>query len=168
LKVLVTGARGFLGQHVVAALLQRGHSIRVLIRPTTSIDDLACADQVTAAGGDLRGSGSLAPAFNDVEALVHLTARAVGSRSSQMADTVVGAERLLETMAGSMTRRLVLASSFSVYGWSEIQDTLTEDAPPGWKPPWDFAQCLHRAFETLNPLGDDTLKVHGRHQLQNV
>jgi UDP-glucose 4-epimerase len=129
LKVLVTGAAGFLGRYVVAALLQRGHSVRVLIRPTSQIDGFAWADQVDVIEGDLRGPSSLASAFDDVETLVHLAARVGGSPSAQMADTVVGTERLLETMAGSATRKLVMASSFSVYGWSAIRGTLTEESP---------------------------------------
>ena len=129
MKVLVTGAGGFLGRHVVAALLRRGCQVRVLIRPTTRIDGLTWADQVDVFRGDLRSSASLVPAFDDMDILVHLAARVGGSDSAQMADTVVGTERLLENMARSATRRLVLASSFSVYGWSDVQGTLTEESP---------------------------------------
>ena len=46
-----------------------------------------------------------------------------------MADTVVGTERLLEAMARSSPRKLVLASSFSVYGWTDVRGTLTEESP---------------------------------------
>jgi 2-alkyl-3-oxoalkanoate reductase len=129
LKVFVTGAGGFLGNHVVAALLRRGCQVRVLIRPTTRIDGRAWADRVHVFRGDLRSSALLTPAFDDMDALVHLAARVGGSDSAQMADTVVGTERLLESMARSATRKLVLASSFSVYGWSDIQGTLTEESP---------------------------------------
>jgi nucleoside-diphosphate-sugar epimerase len=41
----------------------------------------------------------------------------------------VGTERLLQAMARSSTRRLVLASSFSVYDWSRIRGTLDESSP---------------------------------------
>jgi UDP-glucose 4-epimerase len=129
LNVLVTGAGGFLGRYVVAALLQRGHSVRVLIRPTSRINGFAWANQVVTIAADLRGPKSLVPAFDNVDTLVHLAARVGGSPSAQMADTVVGTERLLEAMAGSATRRLVLASSFSVYGWSEVRGTVTEESP---------------------------------------
>ena len=129
MKVLVTGAGGFLGRHVVAALLRRGCQVRVLIRPATRIDGLTWADQVDVFRGDLRSSAPLAPAFDDMDVLVHLAARVGGSDGAQMADTVVGTERLLEAMASSPTRRLVLASSFSVYGWSDVRDTLTEESP---------------------------------------
>jgi len=129
LKVLVTGAGGFLGRHVVAALLRRGCQVRVLIRATTRIDGFPWADQVDVCRGDLRSSASLVSAFDDMEALIHLAARVGGSDSAQMADTVVGTERLLEAMACSSTRKLVLASSFSVYGWIAVRGTLTEESP---------------------------------------
>ena len=129
LKVLVTGAGGFLGSHVVAALLRRGCQVRVLIRPATRIDGLAWADRVDVFRGDLRSSG-----FPDAGLRRHgrpgpSGGPGGGSDSAQMADTVVGTERLLETMARSATRKLVLASSFSVYGWSDIHGTLTEESP---------------------------------------
>jgi 2-alkyl-3-oxoalkanoate reductase len=129
LKVLVTGAAGFLGRHVVAALLRRGCQVRVLIRPATRTEDLVWADRVDICRGDLRSSASLASAFDDVDTLVHLAARVGGNDSAQMIDTVAGTERLLETMARSATRKLVLASSFSVYGWSQIDGILTEESP---------------------------------------
>ncbi len=129
MRVLVTGAAGFLGRHVVASLLQRGHSVRALIRPTAPIDDLDWADRVDIVRADLRRPGPLAPAFEGVDVLVHLAARVGGNESAQMADTVVGTERLLEAMAGASTRRLVLASSFSVYDWGATRGTLTEESP---------------------------------------
>src|SRR5262249_6336062 len=112
LKVLVTGATGFLGRHVVAALLRRGCQVRGFIRPATRIDGLAWADQVDIFQGDLRLSAPLTAAFDGIDVLVHLAAWVGGSDGAQMADTVGGTERLLEAMASSATRRLVLASSF--------------------------------------------------------
>ena len=47
--------------------------------------------------------------------LVHLAAAVSGGEDAQFAGTVAGTERLLEAMATSACRRLVLASSFSVY-----------------------------------------------------
>lgn len=129
MKVLVTGAGGFLGNHVVAALLRRGIQVRVLIRPATQIGGFDWANRVDVFRRDLRSSASLTSAFDDIDALIHLAARVGGTESVQMADTVVGTERLLESMARSTTRRLVLASSFSVYGWSGVHGTLTEESP---------------------------------------
>ena len=40
MRALVTGANGFLGRHVVAALLARGVEVRAMVRPATSLDAL--------------------------------------------------------------------------------------------------------------------------------
>ena len=68
-------------------------------------------------------------AFDGVDVLIHLAAAVRGMRMPSSSPTVVGTERLLGAMARSRTRRLVLASSFSVYDWSAIRGTLTEDSP---------------------------------------
>lgn len=130
MKVLVTGANGFLGRHVVAALLARGHTVRALIRPAARIDHLDWPAAVEIYRADLRAPRDLSPAFADgIDVLVHLAAAVTGGEEAQFVATVVGTERLLDAMARSATRRLVLASSFSVYDWSEITGQLSEDSP---------------------------------------
>jgi nucleoside-diphosphate-sugar epimerase len=129
LRILVTGAGGFLGRHVVTALLRRGHAVRALVRPSSWVDSRDWVDRAEVVRADLRAPGPLATAFEGVDVLAHLAARVGGNESAQMSDTVVGTERLLEAMARSATRRLVLASSFSVYDWSAVRGTLTEESP---------------------------------------
>ena len=129
MKVLITGANGFLGQRVVAEVLRRGHAVRVLVRPASKLDRLPWADEVEVFRADLRASRDLVSAFEGIDAVVHLAAGVKGSEDSQFAASVVGTERLLDAMAKSETKRLVLASSFSVYDWSAIRGELTEDSP---------------------------------------
>ena len=136
MKVLITGANGFLGQRVVAEVLRRDHNVRALVRPASKIDRFAWADEVEVFRGDLRTSRDLASAFEGIDAVIHLAAGVKGSEDSQFAASVVGTERLLEAMAQSETKRLVLASSFSVYDWSAVRGELTEDSPV--EPPGDL------------------------------
>ena len=128
-RVLITGANGFLGRHVVAEFLRRGHAVRALVRPAARLDELDWPEQVEVVRADLRVAQDLAAAFEGVDVLVHLAAAVTGGEDAQFAATVVGTERLLDAMARSQTRRLVLASSFSVYDWSAIRGTLTEESP---------------------------------------
>jgi len=125
--ILVTGASGFLGRHVVAALRERGHQIRAMVRPAADTKALDWQD-VDVFRADLRGDCDLTAAFDDVDLLVHLAACVVGDDSDHLASTVVGTERLLHAMARSHTRRLILASTFSVYACS-VRGTLDECSP---------------------------------------
>lgn len=129
MRVLVTGATGFLGRRVVAEFLRRGHTVRVLVRPFSPLNNIEWAHEVEAYRADLRSAGELTDAFDGVDALVHLAAAVKGDEDTMFLTNVVGTERLLEAMAASKTRRLILASSFSVYAWSEIQGLLEEGAP---------------------------------------
>ena len=129
MKALVTGANGFLGRHVVAALLARGHRVRALVRPAARIDELGWPDSVELFRADLRTARELERAFDGVDVLVHLAASVTGGEDAQFAATVVGTERLLGAMGSSSCRRMLLASSFSVYDWSSIRGTLDESSP---------------------------------------
>ena len=129
MKVLITGANGFLGRRVVLEFLRRGHAVRALVRPAAKVERLAWPDEVELFRADLRASRDLASAFEGVDAVVHLAAGVKGGEDAQFATSVVGTERLLEAMAKSDTKRLVLASSYSVYDWSAIRGELTEESP---------------------------------------
>ena len=131
MKVLVTGASGFLGRHVVAEFLRRGHPVRALVRPAAKVDPqrLGWEGDAELVRADLRAGGDLPSPFAGIDALVHLAAAVTGGEEAQFGATVVGTENLLAAMARSSCKRLVLAGSFSVYDWSAVRGTLTEDSP---------------------------------------
>lgn len=129
MRALVTGANGFLGRSIVAELLRRGHSVRAMVRPATNLSDLNWPDAVAVVRADLRASRDLDAAFDDIDVLIHLAAAVTGGEDAQFASAVVGTERLLDAMARSKSRRIVLASSFSVYDWRRARGTLDESTP---------------------------------------
>jgi nucleoside-diphosphate-sugar epimerase len=129
MKALVTGANGFLGRHVVHALLARGIEVRAMVRPATSLEGLDWPSSVEVFRADLRTSRDLPQAFEGVDVLLHLAAVVSGGEDAQFAGTVAGTERLLDAMAASACQRLVLCSTFSVYNYSAISGTLDEDSP---------------------------------------
>jgi len=129
MRALVTGANGFLGRHVVAALLARGIMVRAMVRPATRVEALDWPHSVDVFRADLRTSRELVRAFDHVDVLLHLAAVVSGGEDAQFAGTVAGTERLLEAMANSACRRLVLCSSFSVYDYSSTRRRLDEDSP---------------------------------------
>ena len=127
MRVLVSGAGGFLGRFVVQRLLERGHSVRAIVRP--SFAALLWEGDVEIFRADLRVSGILSEAFNGVDAVIHLAAAVAGSEDVQFASTVVGTERFLEAMARSSTRRFIHVSSIAVYDWSRVRRTMDEETP---------------------------------------
>lgn len=131
MKVLVTGAAGFLGRSVVTALRRRGHEVRALVRPATEAGRLPRDPQVEVVRADLRAAppAVLAGALDGIEVVVHLAAAVSGSEEAQLATTVVGTERLLDAMVAAGVRRLVLASTFSVYDWPRVRGVVDEETP---------------------------------------
>jgi dTDP-L-rhamnose 4-epimerase len=123
-KVLVTGGAGFIGSHVVDALREARMDVMcvdsldpgVHRRPPNYLRsdvDYCFADLLHWVPD---------PRFDDVEAIVHLAALGGVARAAREPASVIGANgygtaRLVEVAAGwSRLRRIVLASSFSVYG----------------------------------------------------
>lgn len=71
-RVFLTGATGFIGNHVATALLQRGYQIRALVRPGRSlvIDD----DGLTLVEGDVRDRSSITSGLEGCDAVMHVAA----------------------------------------------------------------------------------------------
>jgi UDP-glucose 4-epimerase len=122
-QVLVTGGAGFIGSHLVDALIGRGHRVRVL-------DDLSTGHRENlrhAAGrldfllGDVRDPATCLRATEGVETVFHLAALASVARSMENPrDThevnVSGTLSLLGACRANAVRRMVFSSSSSVYG----------------------------------------------------
>jgi nucleoside-diphosphate-sugar epimerase len=127
MRVLVTGAGGFLGRYVVDRLLARGHSVRAIIRPASSVPKWSGAVEILRA--DFRVYDKLEAAFEGIDAVLHLASATSGNEDLQFASTVVATERFLGAMANSPVKRLVHVSSLVVYDWSRTNGIMNEDTP---------------------------------------
>lgn len=112
---LVTGASGFLGWHVARTLLERGHQVRALCRPTSQIRELD-VERVT---GDLRDPESLARAVQGCELVFHVAADyRLWSKNPQdlYHSNVDGTRNLLEAAERAGAGRIVYTSTVGCIG----------------------------------------------------
>jgi nucleoside-diphosphate-sugar epimerase len=129
-RVLVTGAAGFLGTHVIRQLVDRGHFVRAVLRTAGRTRPQEWNDRVQVVYADLRVSSDLKTLFDGIDVLIHLAAAMHGTAEEQRAETLVSTERLLDAMRTARTAsHIVLAGSCSVYDWVAVRVTLNEDSP---------------------------------------
>ncbi|TDJ44758.1 MAG: NAD-dependent epimerase/dehydratase family protein [Gammaproteobacteria bacterium] len=130
MKVLVTGASGFVGSAVVRALLGQGSSVKALVRSTSLLDNL-CDLDVERVTGDLRDAQSLERALQGCELAFHVAAdyRLWVPDPEVMYDiNVRGSERLLRAAASAGVERVVYTSSVATLGFSPAGPA-DEDTP---------------------------------------
>ncbi|MDD2103886.1 NAD-dependent epimerase/dehydratase family protein [Pseudomonas putida] len=135
-RILVTGGAGFIGSHLVEALLEHGYSVRVL-------DDLSSGKlsnlpidrcHLTLVVGDVADAPTVARAMKDCTAVVHLAA--VASVQASVDDPIathqsnfIGTLNICEAMRQAGVRRVVYASSAAIYGNNGEGTAISEDTP---------------------------------------
>lgn len=127
MRILLTGATGFLGQWVVQRALERGHSLVLVVRPGRRLTGLPWAKsmQVQWVEADLSNpacTAALGQALAGVDVVVHAAGAMSGTYAQQLRNTVEPTRHLLGAMVQTACRRLVLISSLSVYGYAALPD----------------------------------------------
>lgn len=136
MQYLITGGAGFIGGHLVRALLAAGARVRVfdnLSSGSRAAFGPAAAD-VELHVGDLRDAAALRTAATGVDAIVHLAALvSVAESVEQPATTyetnVLGTLNLLDAARAAGVARVVQASTCAVYGASEKLPASERDMP---------------------------------------
>ena len=120
---LVTGGAGFIGSHLVEALLERGDDVRVLDNLSTGkIANLqGLMDSIEFIEGDIRNSDDLIKAIKGIDQVFHQAAFVSVPLSLEQPDVCInanvqGTQQLLELSRQAGVDRVVLASSAAVYG----------------------------------------------------
>jgi dihydroflavonol-4-reductase len=119
LKVFVTGATGFLGSHVARALAADGAELRLLVRPSSDLRNVADlnAERVV---GDLRDLAPIEQAISGCEVVFHVAADyRLWARDPQemYRSNVEGTRALLEAARRQCVRRVVYTSSVATMGF---------------------------------------------------
>ncbi len=129
MRVLVTGGAGFIGSHLVDALLNAGHEVRVLdnlcpqVHGDASEPPSYLSPHAEFLRGDVRNPDAVAKALDGVEAVFHEAAAVGVGQSMYEIDHYVsvnsyGAGVLLQAVAErrDRIRKILVASSMSIYG----------------------------------------------------
>ncbi|MFI5782645.1 NAD-dependent epimerase/dehydratase family protein [Nocardia sp. NPDC051570] len=143
MRVLVTGAGGYLGRAVVEALRAAGHDPIAMVHSS----QLAIPGASETRTADLLDQTALRQTVADVEAVCHLAGLTRARESIQeplkyFRVNTSGTIALLEAMAASGVARLVFASTGAIYGTPERQP-MTEDLPAA--PPHPYASSKYAA-----------------------
>ncbi len=119
--IFVTGGTGFVGRHVIAEAVARGHHVVALVRPASSVESLdaiSATGRLTVVRGDL-ASPDLATFMQGCDAVLHLAAVKGGDFFSRFAGTVIGTESVLVAARAAGVKNLVAVSTFSVYDYGK-------------------------------------------------
>src|SRR5215218_1265793 len=137
-RVLITGGAGFIGSHLADELLEHGYQVRALDNLSDQVHGQDSGrpgylnPDVELIEGDVRDPEAVRAALDGVDAVYHFAARVgVGQSMYEIEKytsvnnlgTAVLLEALLEAKPGKPIRRLVVASSMSIYGEGLYRDS---------------------------------------------
>ncbi|WP_245711803.1 NAD-dependent epimerase/dehydratase family protein [Hymenobacter psychrophilus] len=131
MDVLVTGANGFLGRHLVAELHRRGHAVRVLVRPGTA-PPFPTDWNVEYWPGDLTQPATLTGAAEGCGAIIHAAALASVNPARNPAlwtVNVEGTRAVLAEARRAAVGRLVYVGTANVFGFGTQQNPGDETRP---------------------------------------
>jgi len=146
MKILVTGASGFIGTHLTGVLLNRNHQVLGLAR---SLRNKGISDpKYRFIAADTAQPGPWQEALADVDAVVNLAGRSISGRWNEAVKTEIRESRILTTrrvvqgLPPGKPVVLISASGVGFYG-NRGDDVLTEEAPAGD----DFLARLSKDWE---------------------
>jgi len=148
MKIFITGGTGFIGSHLSNLLVQNGHEVSLLVRPSEQVRDKH--DKVWLIVGDPTEPGPWQEQVSAHDGVINLAGASIFSRWTRkvkeniMNSRVQTTRNLVEAMRGSSSppRVLLSTSAVGVYGFHG-DETVDENSPSGR----DFLAQVCRAWE---------------------
>jgi UDP-glucose 4-epimerase len=159
MRVLVTGGAGFIGSHLVEALVARGDAVTVIDNVSTgNLENLASVkEKIQIINGDIRDSALIESLTDKTDLIFHMAA-ALGvntileSTLESISTNIVGGEVIL-TSAAKNKKRIVIASTSEIYGKNPKQPLSESDdrvigAPQKIRWSYSDAKAIEEAIAT--------------------
>lgn len=134
MHILVTGGAGFIGAHLVRALLRQGHRVRVFDNLSSGSFERLADSNAELLCGDVRDEAGVTEAMQGIDLVFHLAALVSVAESLERPQTayasnMLGTVHVLEAARRWRVHRVVQASTCAVYGNTEALP-VTEATPP--------------------------------------
>lgn len=166
MKVLVTGAGGFIGSHVVEALTAAGNEVRALVRYNGRGDwghlgacSIDCLQAVDVRQGDVADATLVRDLVDGCDVVLHLAALigipySYAAPGSYASTNILGTLNVLEACRAARTKRVVVTSTSEVYGTAQYAP-IDEDHPLQAQSPYaatkiaadKLAESYYRSFD---------------------
>ena len=154
-KVLVTGADGFIGSHLVEALVREGASVRAMVYYNSFnswgwLDGSECLPAIEVVSGDIRDAEFLRGATAGIDTVFHLAALIAIPYSylaprSYIETNVIGTLNVLQAARDNDVRRILIASTSEVYGTARFVQ-ITEEHPRQPQSPYSASKIAADAL----------------------
>ncbi|MBN1997970.1 NAD(P)-dependent oxidoreductase [candidate division KSB1 bacterium] len=115
MKILLTGASGFLGGYLAEKLTRKKHQIRAMVRKTSDKSILEKLNNIELFTGDLRDKKSLQGCMDGIDAVIHAGATTQGSMEDFEKGTIDGTRYIMELAKDADLKLFLLVSSLVVY-----------------------------------------------------
>jgi dTDP-L-rhamnose 4-epimerase len=166
MKILVTGGAGFIGSHLVDALLAKGHEVRIFDNVEEQVHHGQIPQYITEKAefirGDITKKDDIKKAIEGVEAVYHQAAAVgVGQSMYQIEKYVnvntLGTAKLLDILVNTehSVKKLIVASSMSIYGEGKYKCADCGFVYPGLRPE---SQLKNKEWEVKCPACGKLLK----------
>ncbi len=148
MKILITGANGFIGSNLTERLVREGHKVIAFVRRNSSMKFLAGIEH-EARYGDILDRYSLDSAMKGVEVVIHVAGLASdwGPYRKFYDINVVGTENVLETARKNGVQRVVHLSSTAIHGFGNFTDA--DETYPQPKTIWPYCETKRIAEERV-------------------
>lgn len=131
MNAFVTGATGFVGAHLVRALVARGDTVTCLVRSPAKAQALRWPATVRTVRGDLGDAAALTAGCAGADVVFHVAGRLSARNLGEfLADNRDGTGRVLQAAAASPPRRFLYVSSLAVGGPTVPGSPIDETRPP--------------------------------------